>query len=122
MESTTTVKNIHPTTKPISLLQYISMLILSPKRENDTRKLLVPFSGSGSEVIGAMLAGWEEIHAFELETDYIKIAEKRIEFWREHDLETYKTELNRKKENKKDINKEKLKETSWITNNNKEGE
>ena len=37
-------------------------------------------------------------------------------------IEFYLINLNRKKENKKDINKEKLKETSWITNNNKEGE
>ncbi|MFW6311935.1 MAG: hypothetical protein ACOC1K_06850, partial [Nanoarchaeota archaeon] len=83
-------QNFHPTVKPLAIIKYIANLIIPPKYENDTRKLLVPFSGSGSEIIGSMLAGWDEIHGFEKEEEYIEIAEARIEYWREHNLKENK--------------------------------
>ena len=48
---------------------------------NTPRRLLVPFSGSGSEMIGALLAGWDEVVGIERETEYCEIAEARLRFW-----------------------------------------
>jgi DNA modification methylase len=41
----------------------------------------VPFCGSGSEIIGAIKAGYEDIEGCEINDDYIKIAEARIDYW-----------------------------------------
>lgn len=72
--------NKHPTLKPVKLCEYLSRLLLPPTRESDTRKLLVPFSGSGSEVIGGLLAGWEEVTGVEIDPEYIEIAEGRTAY------------------------------------------
>lgn len=40
--------------------------------------LLVPFSGSGSEMIGALRAGWEVVEGIELQEDYRQIARNRL--------------------------------------------
>lgn len=69
--------NIHPTVKPLSLLQYLSTLILPPKIEDD-RRIFVPFSGSGSEIIGALKAGWDLAVGVEAEYQYNEIAVARI--------------------------------------------
>jgi len=74
-------KNPHPTLKPIALTQWLATLLLPPE-DYAPRKLLVPFSGAGSEMIGAMLAGWDMILGIEGEKKYIDIAEKRIEFYK----------------------------------------
>jgi 16S rRNA G966 N2-methylase RsmD len=34
----------------------------------------VPFSGSGSEMIGAMQAGWEDVTGIEKQAEYVKLA------------------------------------------------
>lgn len=53
----------------------------------DILKLLKPgghllaFSGSGSEMIGALQAGWEYVEGVELTEEYIPIAEARIKYW-----------------------------------------
>lgn len=73
----------HPCVKPIALNKWLSKLILPPKR-SDSRKLLVPFCGSGSEIIGAMRAGWDEIVGIEGEAKYVEIANKRIEWWKKN--------------------------------------
>ena len=72
--------NHHPTVKPIALAEYLARLILPPKREAP-RRLLVPFSGSGSEIIGALRAGWDEVVGIELSPEYAEIAEARIAHW-----------------------------------------
>jgi hypothetical protein len=74
--------NPHPTVKPIDLCRYLASLLLPPS-EYYPRRLFVPFSGVASECIGAHLAGWEEIHGVESDTEngYIEIAERRIEYW-----------------------------------------
>ncbi len=69
--------NFHPTVKPLSLTKYLANLIKPP---TDGR-LLVPFSGSGSEMIGALQAGWEYVEGVELTEEYIPIAEARIKYW-----------------------------------------
>ena len=44
----------------------------------------MPFSGSGSEMIGALLAGWEEIDGVEMDKEYCKIAEARLKYWTQY--------------------------------------
>jgi site-specific DNA-methyltransferase (adenine-specific) len=72
-------KNHHPTVKPLSLTKYLATLIKPPTGG----RLLVPFSGSGSEMIGALQAGWEYVEGVELTEEYIPIAEARIKYWLE---------------------------------------
>lgn len=72
------VGNTHPTVKPRSLTQYLATLILPPPRTDRPRRLLVPFSGSGSEIIGALQAGWEQVYGIEMNPEYCSIAERRI--------------------------------------------
>jgi site-specific DNA-methyltransferase (adenine-specific) len=73
-------RNFHPTVKPLALTEYLARLILPPV-EYAPRRLLVPFSGSGSEMIGAHKAGWEEITGIELSEEYTNIAEARLKYW-----------------------------------------
>lgn len=75
-------KNNHPTLKPIDLMKYLATLLLPPV-EYAPRRIFIPFSGSGSEMIGAGLAGWEHVVGveFDKENGYVDIAEKRLEHW-----------------------------------------
>lgn len=70
-------QNHHPTVKPLTLTKYLATLIKPPTGG----RLLVPFSGSGSEMIGALQAGWEYVEGVELTEEYIPIAEARIKYW-----------------------------------------
>lgn len=74
-------RNHHPTVKPLALTEYLAKLILPAAVVGD-RRILVPFAGSGSECIGAMLAGWETIVGVEREDEYVKIARARLEHWK----------------------------------------
>jgi site-specific DNA-methyltransferase (adenine-specific) len=65
--------NFHPTVKPTELMRYLCRLV--------TRKggvVLDPFTGSGSTGRGAILEGFRFIGC-EMDADYIKIAEARIQ-------------------------------------------
>lgn len=75
-------RNIHPTLKPIDLCRYLATILLPPA-EYAPRRLFIPFSGVGSEMIGAGLAGWEQICGVEFDTEngYVDIAEKRLQHW-----------------------------------------
>ena len=68
--------NFHPTVKPVKLMRYLCRLITPP---NGT--VLDPFMGSGTTGIGAMLEGFDFI-GIEMEEEYLKIAEARIEAWK----------------------------------------
>ena len=71
------------TVKPIELCRWLAS-ILSPPPEYAPRRLLIPFSGSGSEMIGAILSGgFEEIVGIELEAKHCAIARPRLEWWAE---------------------------------------
>ena len=70
----------HPTVKPISLLRYLATLLLPPA-EYAPRRILVPFSGTGSEGIGALLAGWEYVTMIDNEAEYCRIAKARCRWW-----------------------------------------
>jgi site-specific DNA-methyltransferase (adenine-specific) len=66
--------NNHPTVKPLKLIEYLARLILPPQGG----KLLVPFSGSGSEMLGARNAGWTDVTGIELSAKYADIAIERL--------------------------------------------
>lgn len=74
-------KNHHPTLKPLSLTKYLATLIKPPTGG----RILVPFSGSGSEMIGALQAGWGYVEGVELTEEYIPIAEARLAHWIDHE-------------------------------------
>ena len=77
IESHAWSRNTHPTVKPQALLRWLATLLLPPAAYAP-RRLLCPFSGSGSEVIAARLAGWETVVGIESNSDYCRIAEQRL--------------------------------------------
>lgn len=64
--------NHHPTVKPIKLMEYLIKLVTPP---NGT--VLDPFAGSGSTGVAAVKLGFQFI-GIERESEYVKIASKRI--------------------------------------------
>ena len=75
--------NGHPTLKPIEINKMLANMILPPATGKE-RRLIIPYSGTGSEIIGALQAGWDFVEGIEKEPDFINIAEKRISFWRKN--------------------------------------
>jgi site-specific DNA-methyltransferase (adenine-specific) len=71
-------KNTHPTVKPLQLLRYLCNLIIPPKGK-EPRRIVVPFSGSGSEMAAAMLAGFDEVVGIENGGGDKKTAQENIE-------------------------------------------
>ena len=67
-------KNHHPTVKPIALMAYLARLIMPP----NPGAILVPFAGSGSEMIGCLQAGWPSVLGIEREAEYVEIARRRL--------------------------------------------
>jgi len=74
--------NTHTTLKPLALARWLATLLLPPDAYAP-RRLLVPFAGAGSEMIGAMLAGWDEITGAELMPEHVAIARARLAYWRQ---------------------------------------
>jgi site-specific DNA-methyltransferase (adenine-specific) len=74
--------NIHPTTKPIDLTRYLASILLPPE-EYGTRRLFVPFAGVASEMIGGLLAGWDEAVGVEMEKEYVEIGNQRLQHWQQ---------------------------------------
>lgn len=74
------LRNHHPTVKPITLCKYLATLILPPPGDKP-RRLIIPFCGSASEMIGALLAGWDEVVGVEMVPDYVDIARARLAAW-----------------------------------------
>lgn len=74
--------NITPCLKPLDLCRYLARLMLPPPHaDGSPRRLLIPFSGTGSEAIGALLAGWDECVLIEAEPVYCDLAAARIAAW-----------------------------------------
>ena len=67
----------HPTQKPLSISRRIVNHF-----SNGGDLVVIPFCGSGSECLAAAMAGRSYV-AFELNPDYIRIAETRISEWKE---------------------------------------
>lgn len=72
--------NTNPAIKPISLTKWLASLLLPPMNYVP-RRLLIPFSGSGSEMIGAFLAGWDVIYGIEQSQEYAAIARARLDYY-----------------------------------------
>jgi len=70
----------HPTMKNITLTEYLARLILAPASIGE-RRLLVPFAGVASEMIGARLAGWEHVTGIEREAEYVEQGRARLAWW-----------------------------------------
>jgi len=70
------IGNDHPTIKPLSLCRWLATLLLPPDSIK-LRRLLVPFAGTGSEIIGALQVGWDEVVGVEQDAHYYEIAAAR---------------------------------------------
>lgn len=79
-------KNHHPTLKPVQLMAYLCRLVTPPNGI-----VLDPFMGSGSTGIAAQLEGFR-FCGMEMDEDYFKIAEARIE-----NYELYRPFVEKKK-------------------------
>lgn len=73
-------RNPHPTVKPLALTRWLATLLLPPA-EYAPRRLLVPFAGVASEMIGAHQAGWDEVTGIELGAENCEIGEARLAHW-----------------------------------------
>lgn len=82
------------TAKPISLSQWLSALLLPPDIYTP-RRLLVPFTTSGNEIIGAMMAGWEEVVAIRTENKNIDALENRLRWWCDISQQLSATDIER---------------------------
>jgi site-specific DNA-methyltransferase (adenine-specific) len=72
------MKNVHPTVKPVALMAYLCRLVTPPNGI-----VLDPFMGSGSTGISAQLEGFRFV-GMEMDEDYFKIAEARIENYEQY--------------------------------------
>jgi hypothetical protein len=77
-------RNNHPTVKNIALCRWLATLLLPPP-EYALRRILVPFCGVASEMISAVLAGWDFVQGVEMSEEYCKIGEARLKFWSQFD-------------------------------------
>jgi site-specific DNA-methyltransferase (adenine-specific) len=68
----------HSTLKPFRLTQYLAGLVLPDRRP---ATILVPFSGAGSEMIGAMRAGWTHVVGIEKNRTYHREQRARIRYF-----------------------------------------
>ena len=68
-----TVKNNHPTVKPLKLMEYLIKLIMPPK----DGILLDPFAGSGTTILAAHRLGMKAI-GIEKQPEYCEIANARL--------------------------------------------
>ena len=66
-------ENIHPTVKPLALMQYLARLTKTPTGGT----VLDPFMGSGTTGIGALLEGRSFI-GIEMDEEYFQIANNRL--------------------------------------------
>lgn len=70
----------HPTLKPCDLTGYLARMMLPPPRRpgEPPRRILVPFAGAGSEVIGCLRAGWDEVVAVEMSPEFCADIRRRV--------------------------------------------
>jgi hypothetical protein len=78
-------RNPHVAVKPVQIALILGRILLPPPLDAP-RRLLIPCGGSGSEAIGAYLAGgaadgWDEIVLVEREAGYVRVAEERLRYW-----------------------------------------
>jgi len=85
-------KNFHPTVKPVALMQYLVRMITPPNGI-----VLDPFNGSGTTGIACKLEGFEYV-GMELDAEYCKIAQARIDNFAPSDLD-YSNETQEEEDN-----------------------
>lgn len=73
--------NFHPTVKPISLNYRVLQLFKLP--DNVPQTILIPFSGSGSELIAAQMHGFTDVTGIELSPEFAEISRQRLEAWKD---------------------------------------
>ncbi len=78
-------QNIHPTVKPLKLMEYLCVLTKTPSGGI----ILDPFAGSGTTCIAAIKTGRDFI-GIEKEPEYVRIAEARINYWKQKNEEQNK--------------------------------
>jgi DNA modification methylase len=78
IRETPSKKNTHPTVKPVALMAYLCRLVTP-----SNGIVLDPFMGSGSTGIAARLEGFK-FCGMEMDEDYFKIAQARIENFEEY--------------------------------------
>lgn len=66
--------NPHRTKKPVRLTEYLARLL---RLEGDER-LVIPFAGSGSEMVGAVRAGWPLVCGVEVDPAWLAVARRRL--------------------------------------------
>jgi hypothetical protein len=76
-------RNPHPTVKPLKLTEWLASLLLPPDHYAP-RRLLVPFGGVASEIIGGAMAGFEHVLGIELSEEYAAVGEARLKHWLSH--------------------------------------
>ena len=82
----TPMANIHPTVKPIKLMQYLVRLITPPNGI-----VLDPFCGSGTTGIACKLEGFKFV-GLEQDAEYCKIAQARIDNYVQEEVKQTKAE------------------------------
>lgn len=87
-------QNFHPTIKPVALMRYLVRMITPPNGI-----VLDPFNGSGTTGVACKVEGFNYV-GIELDAEYCKISEARIEGW-ESEIEM--PETIQKNEVKKEI-------------------
>ena len=90
----TPMANIHPTIKPVALMRYLVRMITPPNGI-----VLDPFNGSGTTGVACKVEGFNYV-GIELDAEYCKISEARIEGW---EAEIEMPETIQQKEVKKEI-------------------
>lgn len=96
------VKNNHPTLKPISLSYRILTLFKTP----NPQKIVYPFAGVQSEVIGGYKAGFTDYSGCELNAEYVDIGNVRFEHWKDKPFDEKGKVVESKKETKAKAKKE----------------
>jgi hypothetical protein len=96
------VKNNHPTLKPISLSYRVLKLFKTP----NPQKIVYPFAGVQSEVIGGYKAGFTDFSGCELNAEYVDIGKVRFEHWKDKPFDEKGKVVEPKKEAKGKAKKE----------------
>ena len=89
-------KNNHPTLKPISLSYRVLTLFKTP----NPQRIVYPFAGVQSEVIGGYKAGFTDYSGCELNAEYVDIGKVRFQHWKDKPFDEKGKVVAPKKETK----------------------
>jgi DNA modification methylase len=81
--STAPARNHHPTVKSTALMSWLIRLVTPPAAPDGREPLVVDlFAGSGSGGVAAAVLGGVRWHGYDLDPEYVEIAQRRISFAR----------------------------------------